>query len=863
MPQYSSYGMGPIRRRTPIGMNVAAFADAVGKLDSKYQAMAQQQSAIDMALAQLPVNAAEDEWRYNLGNEIRSQIESVDNPNDRYLTSIRAAGQLMARPDVVGRIRAEAEYQNFVKQTQARNDIDQRTKNWALATNQYSYQDIKDKNGNIVGGSQWTPNNTPVGQINLADLGTKALSWIKANTENVDNVLFVDENGKFTQDMSKAVDVVSNTNGTITRLGREKVQEAINAVIDMTEGARASINQDRKVALWEYNKLTPEEKAAIGETEATDINGRPLSEQEYINKKLGHFLNAVPYENVTTKTTYGTGLQTAFALRKQAEANLQDAQMQAMTGVNFTGTSYNVTYDTSDYLNQAKGSIDDAISTIEGAMPQLKSIKGWNKAKIEGNYDELENIIKNIKVKSGQKYYDSANQKVKTIVDDALRDIFNNKSFVSDTYSGLSDINKQALEFKSAMDSGAILDQKNKYAKDFYTLCNNIAGGKLDDTDSFQIRFNTQEDLDIMLKTMDVDRAAAQSMGLIFGTEDDRPTVTLKSDNGWLAKTLVSLAQGRDDIFHMPGKGTEVRALDKNGDILSSSMRGSYLQSPFGGAMSLLDSLNTSVNMHISDINNKTSKIRSTDQLIRADIPAIVNARRDYGADSAEFARVKKDVEESLANALAQSDFTQLGVYGYDDNTGGLTIMGNQNRREIASNVIAHIQEGKANIGLGTSGVLTGYLITTFGKRDKNGNVMEDSTPETYFITSGINDEALKEFKYDHTTRAITEYNRRRSVGGTYRTYLGDVLTNIGNESVTINGIQGESPEIGYALIGTDKLIDDVVMGCRNIPKDTEQGRAILEPRIKQASELIAASVGKQNDAAYKVKIYNTIYNRL
>lgn len=856
------YGLNNYKR-TPVGLNTAAFADVVGIIRNNSQQATQYQSAIESALAQLPVNAAEDEWRTNLSNDIRNQLDAIENPTDKLLTATKLAGSTLNRPDVIGRIKAQAEYDNFVKQTQARTDIDQRTKNWALENNQYSYEDIRNNAGVIVGGTQWKPNITPVGQVDLSKLGTLALNWVKANVQNVNNATFVDEDGKPTSDITKAVDLLSNTSGKITSLGRDKVQEAINASIDMTPGARASIAQDRQVALWEYNKLTPEEKAVVGETEATDINGRPLTESEYLEKKLGHFLNATPYKEVDVKTNYGTGLQTAFALRKQAEAAIANLQPQNMEGVNFTGTGYNVTYNTSDYLNQAKGSINDAISTIEGAMPKLKDINAWKKAKAEGNYDKIEQIVREIRTKNGLKYYDAANPNVKSIVDDALRNIYNNKSFVSEAYNGLSDINKQALEARSAIDSGTIVDQNNRFFKDFNALCNNIAGGKLSDTDSFQLRFNTQKDLDIMLSTMGVDRASAQARGLEFGTEDDMPTITVKANNGWLPKTLISFANGRDDIFHRPGRGSEVRALDKNGNILSSSMRGSYLQSPFGGAMSLMDSLNTSINTHVSEINTKTGKISSTDQLIRADIPAIANARRDYGADSAEFGKIKKDVEESLAAALAQSDFTQLGIYGYDENTGGLTVMNNQDRRDIAPNIISHIQEGKATLGLGTSGVLTGYLVTTYGKRDKNGNVMEDSKPETVFITSGINDEALKEFMDDHATRAITEYNRRRSVGGSYRTYLGDVLTNIGNEGVTINDSRTPySPQVGYTLIGTDKLIDDTVDYCKNIP-NTKQGNELKEAKIKQASELIAASVGKQNNPEYKVKIYNTIYNHL
>lgn len=861
MPRYSRYGMSPIQRRTPIGLNVEAFADAVGKLDAKYQAMAQQQSAIDMALAQLPVNSAEDEWRYNLSNEIRSQIESVDNPNDRYLASIKAAGNIMNRPDVIGRIKAQAEYDNFVKQTQARKDIGQDVKDWALANNQYHYEDKFDAIGNIIGGSEWKPNVTPVTTVPLSDIGEKALSWIKANVKNIDDAVFVGEDYKPTTDINKAIGVISQRSGSITELSKEKIQEAVNAAIDMTDGARASIDQDYKVENWKYDKLSPEEKATIGVTPVTDINGRKLTKEEYLENRLSHFYNAVPYKNVDYKTSYGTGLTEMFAHKQQVAAAEQAAVMSSMSGVNFTGTGYNVTYDTTDYINQAKGDLEDAIASIEGAMPQFKNSKAFQDAKIKGDYDAIERLVRTTVTKNGKNYYDISNNNVKNIVDRALLNIYNNKGFVTETYSGLSQINKDALEARTAIDTGNIPSKNNKFFKDFNALLNRISNGK--PAESYQIRFNSEKDKQMMLDAMGMDIAKAKSIGIDFGTEDDKQTATIKANNGYLPKMLLALSQGRDDLFRLPGKETVVRALGQNNEVLGWSARGNIIQSAFGGPLSLMDSLNTSIDTHVGEIKHSTSNLRTTDQLTSTDIPAIADARRDYGADSAEFARVKKDIEDSLARALAQSDFTQLGIYNVNDDTNTLTITGNKNRGEIAPEIISYIQDGKANIGLGTSGVLTGYTVTTYGKRDKNGDIIEGSKPQTIFITSGINDEALAKFKADTATRAIREYNRRRSIGGTYKTYLGDILENMGNDSVIINGHRGGSPQDAYNIIETDKLIDDTVNYCKSINLKTEQGKALADDRIQKMAIVIAAKVGKQNDSAYIAKVYNTIYKQL
>lgn len=857
MPQYSSYGMSPIRRRTPIGMNVAAFADAVGKLDAKYQAMAQQQSAIDMALAQLPVNAAEDEWKYNLGNEIRSQIESVDNPNDRYLTSIRAAGQLMSRPDVVGRIRAEAEYQNFVKQTQARNDIDQRTKNWALATNQYSYQDVKDKDGNIVGGSQWKPNNTPVGQVDLSKLGSLALQWAKPDEAKGSKAMFVNSKGEFTEDLSDAVDVAYQTIEGYKTLGKDKLIQAINAAIDMTPGARASIEQDYNVASWEYNKLTPEQKANIGESEITDGNGRTLTKEEFLAKKINPWVNAASYSNKESTINHGTGLQNRMALKQQAAANALAAE-DYINGIHYTGTGYNITYDTSDYLATAQGTVDDAIRNIENIIPNLVNTKMWKEAKATGNYSALEGILK------GSVLYRNLNPENKNNIDAAFRNITNEVSFLSDVYKDLDKDTKDALLFKSAVDAGQRLPDDNTYSKTFYGLLNKISDNK--PAEKYKFTFNDKSDVDDFLNRLNMNEATAKQNGLEFGYDDGFRTITIKENSNVLPKAVINFMDGNDDFFSLPWNRSRVTALDGNNNDIGSTKRGTLLDN-FGERLvgswttaNHINNLNSIVSQKVNRFNASGSGERTTDQLKIADIPAVVDAQRKYGIESAEFGRAKKEYNDALAKKLSSSDWTQFQVYNYNEDTRGLTIMPNKNRGEEMSNIIGHIQNGKADVQLATNGIQHGYYVTLHEKLDKNGNVDPNSEPKTYFISSGIQDEALEEFKSDSNTRATAEYNRRRSVVGNYRTYLGQNITNIGNNGALVDGKPVDS-NTAIMFIETDKVIDDVVNGIKTgkIPITNEDE---LTNVITQATQHIAKLIGISNtDEA--IKIANIIYNKI
>lgn len=842
------------------------LARSLDKIEQREVATSQQRGAIAKALAELDLNPAEDEWKTNYANSIQDQISGLVQFGDYSGALNRAAvlaGEMYTSPALRGRLRAQQDYKKFVEDTQKRTDIDQRTKNWALATNPYSYQDVTDDKGNIVGGSEWQPSNRPVGQIDLSKLGSLALSWLKPNKSSGTSAMFVDGDGNFTKDVSKAVDVAYTTSSGIEYLGKDKLREAINAAIDMTPGGRAAIEQDYKVAEWEYNNLSDEQKKTIGETEFTDSNGRTLTREEFLAKKINPWVNAAAYSNSESKTTYGSGLATRMQLKQQAAANAVANQF-GNGQINYTGTGFNITYDTSDYLASAQGGIEDAIRSIEGAMPKIADTKQWKEAKATGNYLKLENIIKNTPLKSGQNYFNSANDNVKNIVNNALRTINNNYSFVSDTFKGTDKNTKDALMFKSAIDAGQRLPNNNENSRAFYSLLSDISNGK--PAESYRITFNDKSDVDDFLTRMGMNESTAKQNGLEFGYDDGFTTVTIKQNSNFLPKAVINFFDANDDFFSLPWNRSRITALDNNGNDLGNSKRGTLLDN-IGERLvgswttaNRFNNLRQIVDNKVSRFNASGRTTRSTDQLKLADIPAIANAKRKYGIDSPEYSRAKKEINDDLALRLSGSDWTQFGVYGYDEDTRGLTIMPNADRGEQMANIIGHIQNDKADIQFGTNGIQHGYYVTLHEKLDKNGNVDPTAKPKTYFIASGVEDEAMQEFITDSNTRAMAEYNRRRSTVGNYRTYSGDNITNIGNEQAILNGIP-VSRELAVQIIERDKLIDDVVNGIKygKIPVRNEEE---LKSAISQAIQYIVTEtkVTSQDEA---VKIGNIIMNKI
>lgn len=856
---------------TPKFKATSRLAEAMKTLDTRHEQALQQLSAIDLALSQIELNEAEDAWKANYVADIKKQIDDAamyGSYATALPTAMKLAGQVLSDPALKARQRYQAHYKEFIDKINNNNTLDQDTKDWAIAQNPYNYQDRRDKDGKVIGGTDWVPNKTPVNTVPLNVILSTALQWAKADSGGgTTATAFVNSKGEIMSeelgnlDMSDIVDVAYQKNNTWTRLGKDKLMEAVNAAIESTPGAKASLDQEFTVAKWKYSQLTDEEKMGLQGSAVTDRNGKPLDFNQFLAKKINPFINAAQYSSNVTKVDYGTGFKTAFELKQKAKAAAQEAMDNMYgNGVTFTGLGYNITYDSTDYLNQAEADISDAINAIEKVSPTITNTKRWQDAKAKGDYDTMEKIFNTPVVINGKRipYIQTIQDRnIANTLQDAFKIITDNKSWIQDAYGLASKEQIDALKFKNAWDSGQPLPE-NDLSKVFYRGIDNMLGHNADNIDSFKITFYDADDKTSWLESLGLTETSAEKYGINLSNENGRITATFSRDNDNLPKYLQTFTAlpshlGTNIIKNLisgwnvfSNKWNDLEAL-QNGNIvkrISNSDLG-FLNTVYDRASSRID-----------NFKKTTGKGSQTEQLMLSPLAADEEAKEKYGEESAEYKRVIDANHENVLRLASSGDYAQMAIMGYDDKTGGLVYLNTKDRIKAKAGIGDAIGENldKVIVHQGTTGTKTGYNIVLPGKVDDKGKLIPGDGTTTYFVETGIIDDALQRFKNDTATRALKEYNRRRSVYGSYRTLLGNTISNISNTSADINNITVD-PTTARNYIEADIIIQDLVNAINNGATFTQDGFATI---ISKITNLLG-----DNSPITQQQILQTISNRI
>ena len=396
MPNVVSYG-NPVPLRNPHRRNVEAFTNALNKIDEKAKESLQTQNQIQMALANLDINAAEDSWKAGYARNIQNQLDDAAMYGDysRSLNTARVlAGQVASDPAVLGRVRAQAAYKTFMDNLDKRQDITQDVKNWAKDNNPYHYQDQVDKEGHIIGGTNWEPNRTPVSTVDLSSLMTKAKQWVAVHKGGgVNDIKFVDADGNLTSDPGQNVyGLAYKKSGSWEYVSEKDLNDALKSAIDTTPGARASLQQDYDVALWKYNKMTPEEKKKNIDSDITE-NGLLLSPEEYLAKRVKPGIHAMSYYNSSSDIEVGNG-QTAY--RQDVAARQAAAQQAAALNMNLDATNEGaaIDVDVPDIIGTTKAGLDGTLDTLRTLFPKLSKSGAFNRGVTQGRYNELANLCR-------------------------------------------------------------------------------------------------------------------------------------------------------------------------------------------------------------------------------------------------------------------------------------------------------------------------------------------------------------------------------------------------------------------------------------------------------------------------------------
>jgi len=168
----------PIEFR-PVEQDYSILERAMAKQEERKDKAISQQSLVKQALGKAREQLHQDEntlnWFDAKAKDIENNIQIAADLGDyasALQTGITAAGDIANDTELNARIRTNAQYNEEYERQRQRvgKGISQETFDWWVENNPYKYNNILDKNGNIIGGEDWKANFTPVDELDWGNI---------------------------------------------------------------------------------------------------------------------------------------------------------------------------------------------------------------------------------------------------------------------------------------------------------------------------------------------------------------------------------------------------------------------------------------------------------------------------------------------------------------------------------------------------------------------------------------------------------------------------------------------------------------------------------------------------------------------
>lgn len=691
----------------PIDLNV--LAKTYNTLEQGHQQAIQTKSQIDAQLAQLDLNEAEDAWRQEQLNKVRNALTENMQYGNAYSSLddiVGTYGDITSSPGMIGRLRAQQDYKAYMDNLDKRTDLSEDYKNYYRTVNKYNYQDITDKNGNVIGGSKWTPIDKEVSEIPMNQILNQALQWAAKEQGGGSQTRWLDANGKVTDDITKSVtgEIYSHTKGDWQRLSKAKLAEAVKAVIENTPGAKASLEQDYKIAKWKYDQNG-------SNPDITDKNGILLTPEQYLAKRIDPFYNAATFYNQSSNTTYGEAWKAQLALAKQAGLGSTTQRKQAIDNLTYKGTPVRI----DNFMPaQAQAEITSNRQSIAGLLNKYNPDINIDLATANPN-DIRTSIMTNITSPSDRAYALSY-----------LNDIIDNQEYINSLKVGKSQDSIDGFDTYNSIISLSDLPN-NKYSYTYSKYVNQIFG----DSSSIRQYFNNDDVYNSFINALGGEKKAI-SLGIRFGSDGngyryaELPKDYHKSIYSF-GKAVKEAEDTRNPLnaflnsakTRFFGYGDKFVRVDSNGEEHHTRLPTGNKE-PYIGLINYVDSLKSK-----NDAVLDGGKITSSTIGISALTPELAEINFMMNANPKEASKLsayKKNKEEQAMMAIRSGiDLTQGEAYITSEN-GVFENMTSEDRKAYT----AYLRSAKKN-----------EIIPTIVRDPKTGDVGVQINIAGYYDTEG------------------------------------------------------------------------------------------------------------------------------
>lgn len=833
----------------PIDLNV--LARTYNTLEQGHQQAIQTKSQIDAQLAQLDLNEAEDAWRQEQLNKVRNALTENMQYGNAYSSLddiVGTYGDITSSPGMIGRLRAQQDYKAYMDNLDKRTDLSEDYKNYYRAVNKYNYQDITDKNGNVIGGSKWTPIDKEVSEIPMNQILNQALQWAAKEQGGGSQTRWLDANGKVTDDITKSVtgEIYSHTKGDWQRLSKAKLAEAVKAVIENTPGAKASLEQDYKIAKWKYDQNG-------SNPDITDKNGILLTPEQYLAKRIDPFYNAATFYNQNSNTTYGEAWKAQLALAKQAGLGNTTQRKQAIDNLTYKGTPVHI----DNFMPaQAQAEITSNRQSIAGLLNKYNPDINIDLATANPN-DIRTSIMTNITSPSDRAYALSY-----------LNDIIDNQEYINSLKVGKSQDSIDGFDTYNSIISLSDLPN-NKYSDTYSKYVNQIFG----DSSSIRQYFNNDDVYNSFINALGGEKKAT-SLGIRFGSDGngyryaELPKDYHKSIYSF-GKAVKEAEDTRNPLnaflnsakTRFFGYGDKFVRVDSNGEEHHAGLPTGNKE-PYIGLVNYVDSLK-SKNDAVLDGGKITSSTIGISALTPelAEINFMMNANPEKASKLSAY---KKNKEEQAMMAIRSGiDLTQGEAYITSEN-GVFEPMTSEDRKAYT----AYLRSAKENeitptIVRDPKTGDVGVQINIAGYYDTEGKLKRE--PITLLVGSGaIDSSIIQSWNQDTSWKAAGKvenyYNTNRPISLTNNA----AFTGIDKFKLVPNGegfnLINSTNNQTIGLVSKENAVDivDNLSQWEQTVTAVKAGMAVNENAVKAIQQSVATKLAQLSGSSdpYVIQYY-------
>lgn len=830
-------------------------------------------SAVEAELAKLDLNEAEDEWRHQQVNKIKSAITNNSTYGNAYGALddvIRENGSIMSNPGMIGRLRAQQDYKKYIDNLEKRTDIPEDYKAYFKEQNTYNYKDITDSKGNIIGGSKWNPAVQEVSTVPMTQLLDKALQWAAKESGGGSQTRWLDSQGKVTNDITKSVtgEIYSSATNKWERLSKDKLAAAVAAVIENTPGAKASLDQDYKIAKWKYDK------SGGNNPDITNKDGILLTPEEYLNKRIDPFYKAATYYNQTSSTTYGEAWKAQLALARQ--------QVAAGSG----GASNRVGY--SDILTTTTNPI-----RIDNFVPSTAQ------AEISTNKQSIADLLKASNPNLDFNLDGKTSNDIKQLIKDNIKDpmeqyrALGNLEIIDDAQDYLNGLKEgqepdtaEAFDAYNAIVSMSDLPKDNKYAKQYSKAVNNIFGS----SQAIRQYFTSDDSFDGFIASIGGENKA-KSLGITFGTKNGKKYAELPRDYN---RSLYSFAKAsREGISQNTNifgalwndlKGTvnsywgnNVVQVGTNGDEIPVTGRDVQDNMLVGSAKSqnrivfgdLIDFVDNRLKSKNDDL-LKGGKLQVGQQVVTEPTPnaaELVFQLQTGAIKSSEFTNQYKVAKDQAMKAIRNIDLTQTGALRVGDNN-MFEPIDSEDRKELTA-IIRSAKENDLEI-VAVQDFKTGEWspqITILGTYNNEGKLKRE--PITLYAPGGFDSAIVESWNNDTTFKAKKDINIYGAAGRNINLTNASAFANIDKITMIPTGegfnVYDKTNNRSLGSVSPQTAVDlrDTYYQWNDIYNLYQTGANVRKEAIEAIAEKTATNLANITGAAGNQNIIAYYYQQL